>query len=782
VVAKLWLDLETFSPTPIKHGTARYAEEAEIMLVSHAVDDGPVGVTDFTNGEDLPFEVQCAAADPDSVVIFQNGTKFDWTVIAAQWPTFARLVPVERRRDTMVMAYSHSLPGGLEALCDALGVAQDKRKLKTGRDFIRLFCMPPPKNVKRERATRLTHPVEWAAFKDYAGQDIVAMRECWKRCPHWNYPDLAPNGEEWMKGMHGKAKQLILEALDAKINTRGICMDLELAEAAVRVSEIAKKGLAVQTKAMTDGDVGAATQRDEMLKHILEAYGVDLPDMQKDTIERRIADESLPEELRELLRVRLESTTTSVAKYTTLLRAVNSDGRLRGTQQFRGAARTGRVGHRLFQPGNMPRPDMPWKEIYWAIELLKRDTVHLVYANIMRVCSNAIRGTIIAGPGKKLVVADLANIEGRFAAWLAGEEWKLQAFRDYDTFEGVDEKGKPKRKGHDLYILAYASSFNVPPESIDKSTIEGYAMRQIGKVQELMFQYGGGVGAWITGAATYGIDLNAMTEQVYDTVPKWAIDEASGYLEYLYKGPRERYEARLEKIAEDGTTPDPVDAVKAAAAIYEAAKLKLRYGLTEKVFITCDAIKRLWRKAHPEISSYWKELENMIRAAIENPGQRFTARKLVIQRDGAWLRVRLPSGRALCYPSPKWDHVIPAEIDLATGRVLRPAKRFDGFSYMGIHPYSRKWTRIGSYGGKVFENVTQAGSCDQLLECGPLIEEAGFELVLSVHDEWVSEADVSRDDLDDELLGSLMCSNLGWNEGLPLAAAGYSGFRYRKDD
>lgn len=748
----LFLDFETFSPVPIKHGTARYAEEAEILLMSWALDDDAPQVIDFTNNEELPPQVEQALDDPECLVWFQNGGKFDWVVAALQWPELTRRVPLHRRRDTMVMAYSHSLPGGLEMMADALGVAQDKRKLKTGRDLIRLFCMPPAKNLKRERGTRLTHPIEWAQFKEYATFDIIAMRECKRRCPQWNYKGL----------------QLELEQFDARVNARGICMDVDLARAAVRASEIAKKGLAKRTKTMTSDEVNAATQRDEMLKHILSTYGVDLPDMQKDTIERRIADESLPEELRELLRVRLQSTTTSVAKYTALLNGVSSDGRLRGTQQFRGAMRTGRTGHRLFQPGNMPRPDMKHTEIAWAIDLLKLDAVHLVYDNVMKVCSNAIRGTIIAAPGKKLVVADLANIEGRFAAWLAGEDWKLQAFRNYDAGTGAD-----------LYILAYASSFNVAPESIDKNTIEGYGQRQIGKVQELMFQYGGGVGAWITGAATYGIDLVQMTEQVYDTIPAWAIGEAEDFLKWLYTEHLEAHDKRLaalKKRAADGTITEVEFIEKAEASLKRAEELcvKKRHGLPEKVFVACDAIKRLWRKAHPEISSYWKELENMVRAAIENPGQRFTARRLVIQRDGAWLRIRLPSGRALCYPAPAWDLVVPAKDG-------KPAKRFDGFSYMGVHQYSRQWTRIGSYGGKVFENVVQAAANDQLMECGPLIEAEGFEPVLSVHDEWVTEADADRDDLTDARLGELMCSDLGWNEGLPLAAAGYTAQRYRKE-
>lgn len=136
--------------------------------------------------------------------------------------------------------------------------------------------------------------------------------------------------------------------------------------------------MAKRTVALTDGEVQAATQRDAMLKHILEAHGVSLPDMQKSTLERRINDDSLPLAVRELLAIRLQASTTSTAKYAALAKGVSSDGRLRGTLQFNGASRTGRWAGRLFQPQTYSRPTLKQDVIDEGIETLK---------SAVRICS-----------------------------------------------------------------------------------------------------------------------------------------------------------------------------------------------------------------------------------------------------------------------------------------------------------------------------------------------------------------------------------------------------------
>lgn len=327
----------------------------------------------------------------------------------------------------------------------------------------------------------------------------------------------------------------------------------------------------------------------------------------------------------------------------------------------------------------------------------------------MDVLSSVIRGCIVAPPGVKLTIADLSNIEGRGLAWLAGEEWKLQAFRDFDA--GI---------GFDLYKLAYAKSFGIDPALVTKD------QRQIGKTQELGMGFGGGAGAFATFANAFGIDLDDLASKVLPVADPKVVEEATSFLVWC-RG------------------KDP----------------KFGRGMSDKAFIACDVVKRGWRSAHPAISGWWPMLEQAFRDAIDSPKYTFDCGTVKVRRDGSWLRIRLPSGRALCYPAPLID---------AAGNC----------SYMGMNQYSRKWERITTYSGKLAENCTQAFARDILAYNMPRIEAEGYKIVLSVHDELLTETPDS-DEFTHERLSALMSTVPPWAEGLPLAAAGFECLRYRKE-
>lgn len=351
----LFLDTETFCETPINNGTHRYAEGAEIIMWQWAVGDGAVEIRD---GDEDISDLLALIADPSYTIVIQNSA-FDRAVI---WHAIGLWLDVERVFDTMVCAMAHSLPGALGKLCEILGVPVDRSKDKAGKALIQLFCKPRPKNSKLRRATRETHPVEWGQFRDYGGNDIEAMREVFKKLPRWNY----------------RGAELELWHLDQKINERGVLMDLDLAHGAIRASDRAQKELARRTVEATDGQVAAATQRDRMLEHILETYGIALADLKGSTVERALESEDIPHELKELLKIRADASKTSVSKYKRLLSGVSKDGRFRGLLAFCGALRTGRWAGRYWQPQNLARPTIEDWEIEMWIEAMKHDAEDLV--------------------------------------------------------------------------------------------------------------------------------------------------------------------------------------------------------------------------------------------------------------------------------------------------------------------------------------------------------------------------------------------------------------------
>jgi DNA polymerase len=616
VMLKLYIDLETYSTVPIAHGIYRYAEEAIILLVAYAVDDGPVLVT-----ED-PQEVR-PLIDTAGTLVAHN-SQFDRVILEK----FGLVPPLDPRWvDTAVRASRYSLPRGLDVLCELLKVSVDKAKDKAGRALIQIFCKPD-RNGRRTLPTDA--PAKWTQFRDYAQMDVEAMRELDKRLPTWNDHEQ----KIWL--------------LDQKINARGMRVDVELAHAAVKALEKDKKRADREIQVSTGNAVGTAHQRDAILGYIEEAYGIKIPDLQADTVARRMADPDLPQEVKDLLVLRQEGCSTSTAKYAALLRSVSKDGRLRGSLEYCGASRTGRWSGRIFQPQNLPRQIIDADN---AIEAFKLGCADLL-GPVSFLASQCVRGCICGDP---LVVSDLSSIEGRMLAWLAGDERKLQMYRE----------------GRDVYVETYAATFGVDTARVTSDE------RQLGKTLELAMGYGGGVSAFLTFAAGYGVDLSALVSSMQTKLP------------IFHRAAAERF--------------------------YE----KSRPRIPKEIFITCDAIKRAWREANPLTVQLWYDVENAVREVLSSVAA-IPVGKCVIDRSNRWLRIRLPSGRYASYPGCRVED----------GKIV----------YRGVDSYTRKWGNITTWGGKLVENMTQAASRDVLADAMLAAEDAGLRPVLTVHDEVVGES------------------------------------------
>lgn len=483
-VTTLYVDTETFNTVDIKVGVPRYMETVEVTLVSWAVDDGPVHVEDITATHFFnPISAGFTAAWLRADRYVAHNVPFDRPAML----TLGFNSPPDAWHCTQARALAHSLPASLAALSEVYNLG-DKAKDKRGKQLVQLFCKPRPKNSKLRRATRETHPKEWAEFIEYARQDVVALRELDRKLPTWNLTDT--ERQAWLRNQ--------------RINDRGMLIDLGLAQAAIETVEAHKEKRNGEARRLTwsggNRNGLSVTQRDALLAHLRTDYGLYLPDLRGATVERVLDDPDLDAGARELLSARLEVCQTSTAKWPKLLAAANTDGRLRGTAQFCGASRTGRDAGRIFQPLNLPRPPKYLKSaeaFTTAVEAIKGRVADLCYDDPIEVCAATLRGAIVAPAGKTLVVSDLNAIEGRVLAWLAGERWKLDAYA----------------RGDDLYVLAYASAFRKVPEDVTD------AERQVGKVMELALGFGGAVGAFSTMAGNYGVNL--PEDEVVTLVKAW---------------------------------------------------------------------------------------------------------------------------------------------------------------------------------------------------------------------------------------------------------------------
>jgi DNA polymerase len=220
------------------------------------------------------------------------------------------------------------------------------------------------------------------------------------------------------------------------------------------------------------------------------------------------------------------------------------------------------------------------------------------------------------------------------------------------------------------------------------------------------------------------------------------------------------YGVDLELMAEKAWGSIPPHILRDAQRIWAWAKQNHRsLGLSEKVYVVCEALKTLWRNAHPMIEALWRDYEDAARNAIQHPDTEFKVRNVTFDRKKAWLRIRLPSGRYLCYPDPR----------IEGGKI----------SYMGVNAYNKKWHRISTYGGKIAENITQASSRDIIAYAMPRAEGEGYKIVLTVHDEIMSETS-DCGSFSDARLSQILAANPVWAVGLPLSAKGFTTKRYKK--
>lgn len=184
------------------------------------------------------------------------------------------------------------------------------------------------------------------------------------------------------------------------------------------------------------------------------------------------------------------------------------------------------------------------------------------------------------------------------------------------------------------------------------------------------------------------------------------------------------------------------------------------------------AIVKAWREANNKIVEFWYALTRASVDAMRSPGERFYAGKYIsFQKRGKFLTMRLPSGRELYYPFPKLE-----DVEMPWSTEAKPV--FKKVVTAMTQNMAKQWVREPLSHVKLSENATQATCRDLLVNAMFNVTEAGYDVVMHIHDEIVAEIDEGKGNLAE--FESLMTKLPEWAKGLPLKAEGWIGKRYRK--
>lgn len=495
----LSIDLETYSSADIsKSGVYRYCEapDFEILLFAYSADGAPVQSVDLAHGETLPEEIRAALEDP-AVTKWAFNASFE-RICLSRWlglPSGTYLDPSQWRCSMVWSAYL-GLPLSLAGVGAVLKL--EKQKLEAGRDLIRYFCQPcasTKANGGRMRNHPEDAPEKWALFKSYNLCDVETELAIQQKLARFPVPDVV-----WDE-YH----------LDQEINDRGIRLDLSLVENAIRMDMLSRAELTEQMQRLT---ILKNPNSVKQLKTWLTERGLEVESLGKKEVSALLRD--APPELAEVLLLRRQLAKSSVRKYQAMQNCVCADGRVHGMFMFYGANRTGRFSGRLVQLQNLPQNHMP--DLEQARALVRNgdyDTLQMLYDSVPDVLSELIRTAFVPYDGGKFIVADFSAIEARVIAWLAGEQWRLDVFKN----------------GGDIYCASASQMFHVP---VVKHGINGH-LRQKGKIAELALGYGGSVGALkAMGALEMGLseaELKPLVDAWRGSNPNivrlwWDVDEA----------------------------------------------------------------------------------------------------------------------------------------------------------------------------------------------------------------------------------------------------------------
>lgn len=419
---RLHVDFETRSEVDIKKvGSHAYAmhPSTRIMCLGYAFEAEPVGLA---TGADLERGVHRdrlvdLARDPRVVLVAHNAGGFEhpvWKWIMTRTLGFPDLEDPSRWDCTMARALMCGLPASLENVGRVMGIKMQKDL--SGRAALMKLCKPLERDPLGDAVWHEDSGLYQKLYA-YCAQDVEAERELDAVLPRMT------------------AEERRVWELDLRINARGVQVDVGLATRAAALADTLTVDLNARLRAMTGGRVEKAT-RIQAIKNYLADQGVHVDSLDKPAVTEILASSGIPQHVKDVVTIRRQVGKSSTAKYTKAVEAACPDGRVRGVLQYH-AAHTGRWGGRLIQPQNYPQGYATAEEqgpVVADILESSPDVFALTYGDeSMEALSKALRGTIIAAPGKALVSADYNAIEARVLFWLAGDRSALDCYRRGDS-------------------------------------------------------------------------------------------------------------------------------------------------------------------------------------------------------------------------------------------------------------------------------------------------------------------------------------------------------------
>lgn len=490
------IDIETYSDVDLQRcGVYKYVQspEFEVLLFGYSVNGAEVKVVDLAQGETIPDEILMALTD-EKIIKWAFNAQFERICLSAYlqkyYPQYFcsygisedsignYLNPISWRCSMVWSAYM-GLPLSLAGAGAVLGL--EEQKLKKGKELIRYFCTPcKPTKANGGRVRNFPHHdiAKWKMFISYNKRDVEVEMAIQKRLSKFPVPYFI--WEEY--------------CLDQQINDRGIMLDMELVNNAIKLDEISKAELSDKMKALTNLENPNSVQQ---MKRWLCDNGLDMDSLGKKEVASVLR--TAPKPLCAVLTLRQQLAKSSVKKYQTMKNAVCEDNRARGMFQFYGANRSGRWAGRLIQLQNLPQNHLP--DLEQARSLVKNndyEALKLLYDDIPDTLSQLIRTAFIPKENLKFVVADFSAIEARVLSFLAGESWRNKVFK---------ENG-------DIYCASASAMFGVP---VEKHGINSH-LRQKGKIAELALGYGGSVGALKSMGA---LEMGLSEEELQPLVDAW---------------------------------------------------------------------------------------------------------------------------------------------------------------------------------------------------------------------------------------------------------------------